>query len=245
MLLRALASATLLVAAGLTSGSPAYAAGPVQVSMHDGRVSIDATEVPLTQILEEWTKAGGPRFVNAGNLNPAPTTIQLSDVPEKEALAILLRPTSGFLAVERTAAAPQLSRFDRVMIMPGTPLPTSAMPTRPTPLPLPVAPAATAMPNGVAPVMGTDGQPVPDDQQPAPFVPRPQPVNAPPQPAPMPMPLPQTAPPAGVAPAGPPPAGAPTPSGAAAPGIIIPPPATNAPGTAAPPAQPPSGPTSR
>jgi hypothetical protein len=234
MLLRAFSTIALAAAAVVATSSTTYADPHVSVSMHDGRVSIEATDAPLAQILNEWTRAGGPRFVNAANLSATPTTIQLANVPEKEALAILLRPASGFLAVARTGAAANLSLYDRVLIMPGAPLPTSAMPTRPSPLPLPAA--AARMPNPVGAVIDANGQAMPDDQQPMPFTPRPQPqpqsqqpVTTPTQPSPVPLPSP----------------GAPTPSGASTPGIIIQPPAANVPGSTAQPAPPSNPPTAR
>ena len=47
-----------------------------------------------------------------------PLTLELRDVPEDRALDILMRPLSGYVAAPRPAAMPNLSKFDRILVMP-------------------------------------------------------------------------------------------------------------------------------
>ena len=100
----------------VVASAPAFA--DVQVTMHDGRVSVVATEATLRQILTEWARVGQTKVVNVERIPGAPMTIELRDVPEAQALEILLRSLSGYVAAPRPAQAPNLSRFDRIVVMP-------------------------------------------------------------------------------------------------------------------------------
>lgn len=96
----------------------APAAADVQVTMHDGRVTVVAKDATLRQILTEWARVGQTKVVNVERVPGAPMTLELREVPEAQALAILLRPLSGYLAAPRAAQADNLSRFDRIVVMP-------------------------------------------------------------------------------------------------------------------------------
>ena len=71
--------------------------------MQNGRVTIIADNVPLRQILQEWARVGQTKIVNADKLaGPAHNvTLQLIDAPERDALDILLRSASGYIAAPR------------------------------------------------------------------------------------------------------------------------------------------------
>src|SRR5689334_20673654 len=84
---------TVVAAALLTS--PVYA--DVRVSMANGRVTIVATDATPRQILEEWARVGQTRLVNAERLTGPPTSIDLENVPEAQALDTLLRSASGYV----------------------------------------------------------------------------------------------------------------------------------------------------
>ena len=96
--------------------APAHA--QVQITIHDSRVSLVAKDATLEQILAEWAKVGQTMFVNSERIPGGPLTLQLTDVPEAEALDILLRVVSGYIAVPRTPPVAGLSRFDRIIVMP-------------------------------------------------------------------------------------------------------------------------------
>ena len=107
----AVAAATCLLA-----GSPAWA--DVQVTMHDGRVTIVAKDATLRQIMTEWARVGQTKVVNVERIPGGPLTLELRDVPEDQALDVLMRSLSGYLAAPRPTPAPSLSKFDRILVMP-------------------------------------------------------------------------------------------------------------------------------
>jgi len=100
----------------LATGSSARA--DVQITMQNGRVSVVAKDATLRQILTEWARVGQTKVVNVERIPGAPMTIELRDIPEAQALEILLRSLSGYMAAPRATPAPNLSRFDRVVVMP-------------------------------------------------------------------------------------------------------------------------------
>lgn len=104
--------------AALASGlaSPAVA-GELKLSMQDGRVTIMADNVPLRQILQEWARIGHAKIVNADKLSGPAVTLQLVNVTEKEALDILLRSASGYIAAPRPVAVAGAAMYDRVTIL--------------------------------------------------------------------------------------------------------------------------------
>lgn len=107
-----------IVLAGLTLGIASVAsAGTVKVSIHDGRVTILAEDVSVRQILDEWSRVGQTRMVNADKVFGPTVTLQLVDVPEREALDTLLRSVSGYIAAPRQAALANASMYDRITIM--------------------------------------------------------------------------------------------------------------------------------
>jgi hypothetical protein len=142
------------------------------VTIHDGLATIIAKDASAAEILAEWGRAGGTTIVNAEKLTSTRLTIELRDVPEKQALDVVLRSAGGYLAVERSAV-PQLgSRYDRIFIMASSVPPRDTGPTpaqRPTfsaPQPPPFVPFSP--PGSAQRVVGPDGRPVADDQEGAP-----------------------------------------------------------------------------
>ena len=146
-------------------------AGELKLSINSGRATVIATDVPLTQVLQEWARVGRTRIVNAERLASAPVTVTLVDVPEKEALDIILRNASGYVAAPRAELVANESMYDRILIMP-----TSIAPPA-----MPVSTAAAAPQPFQRPPLPT---PIDDDDEPVT-------VNVPPQPQ---MPTPQPAP---------------------------------------------------
>jgi hypothetical protein len=131
------------MAVWLASTTPATA--QVQLAISDGRVSLTATNATLRQILAEWARVGQTRIVNGDRVGGEPLTLQLADVPEERALAILLRSLSGYLAAPRPTPVAGASRFDRILVMPTVSRPrlaVSAPPaaTQPAPEPMTLAP---------------------------------------------------------------------------------------------------------
>jgi hypothetical protein len=113
-------------------GHAATASAEVRLTMAEGRVTISARNATVSQILAEWARVGQTRIVNGERLVGGPVTLELTNVPEAEALDILLRNASGYLLAPRAAAHPTASRFDRVLILPTTSAPRAAAVPQPT-----------------------------------------------------------------------------------------------------------------
>ena len=82
---------------------PAEAQLSLQIS--NGRVTLDAKNVPARQILSEWARIGGTKIVGGDKVTGAPLTLKLADMPEKQALEVILRNVAGFMAAPRLASA--------------------------------------------------------------------------------------------------------------------------------------------
>lgn len=136
-----------LLIAALALPLPA-SAGQLVLSFKDGRVTLKATEVSLRQVLNEWARLGQTRIVGLEKLTGSPLTLELTDVPEKQALEILLRTLAGYVAAPRAGVGTAaMSRFDRLVLLPtsvasaaplGGPRPAAFAPTPPTPFPDPI-----------------------------------------------------------------------------------------------------------
>jgi hypothetical protein len=104
-------------------------AGEMSLTIHDGRVTLIADNVPVRQILAEWARVGQTKIVNGERVPGPPLTVRLLDVPERDALEVLLRTASGFLAAPRATLVAQASQYDRILILPtSTPPPAAASP---------------------------------------------------------------------------------------------------------------------
>jgi len=113
--------ALLLIALALC---PAVsAAGPLTLSIGNGRVSISAQDVPLRQVLAEWERQGGTKIVNRDRVPASLLTIELTNVREEKALETILRTAAGFVAVARGADSTGASMYARIVIMPGSATP--------------------------------------------------------------------------------------------------------------------------
>lgn len=110
--------------AGITA-APA-AAQQLTLSFGDeGRVTVDATSVPVRTILTKWAELGGTKVVGAERVSGAPLTIKLTDVPESQALEVILRSVAGYMAAPR-ATGTGASRYDRILILATSSVPAPA-----------------------------------------------------------------------------------------------------------------------
>jgi hypothetical protein len=127
---------TLLLAAAL-SVVAAWPAGAqnLKVEFHDGRVSVEASSVPVRTILTEWGKVGGTKIVGADKISGAPITVKLINVTEAQALETILRSVAGYMAAPRNAGA-GASTYDRIMVMATSsappPVASTARPQQPS-----------------------------------------------------------------------------------------------------------------
>src|SRR5438552_15404633 len=158
--------AAIGVAAWLLAGSVAFA--EVQLSLQDGRVTLIAKDATVRQILTEWARVGQTNVVNLDRIPGGPLTLELTDVPEQQALDVLLRALSGYMAAPRAVVAANLSRFDRIVVMP-----TSAPPRAPVSAAAPPPTLAQPRPQFVQPQFQPPPQPADDDddERPSPNVP--------------------------------------------------------------------------
>jgi hypothetical protein len=239
--------AAIGAAAWLLAGSVAFA--EVQLSLQNGRVTLVAKDATVRQILAEWARVGQTTVVNLDRIPGGPLTLELSDMPEQQALDVLLRTLSGYMAAPRAAVAVNLSRFDRIVVMP-----TSAPPRAPVSASAPPPAFAQPQPQFVQPQpQFQPPQPADDDddERPAPNVPVPnprgpvfntfpaQPQVVTPQPAGAPGPNYNAQPPVQQQPGGAPTAPF---GGVAVPGMVAPPPQQGQPGQQPVPGQPPRRP---
>lgn len=119
------------VVASLLASPVAFA--DVKLTMKDGKVTLVAKDVTVKQILTEWARIGQTKIVNLEKIPGGPITVELVDVPEAQALDVLLRSMAGYMAAPRSAGVTNLSNFDRIVVMPtSTPPRASAAPSTPT-----------------------------------------------------------------------------------------------------------------
>src|SRR5690349_11857084 len=126
-----------IVVAALTLVFAGAAHADVRVTMQNGLVSIVATDATVRQILAEWARVGQTKIVNAERIAGGPVSLELSNVPEKQALDILLRSVNGYLAAPRPIVDPNASAFDRILVLPTTTPPRSISSSSSAPAPLP------------------------------------------------------------------------------------------------------------
>lgn len=112
--------------------SPVWAAG-LKMTINDGKVSIDAQDVTIRQILAEWARLGKTQIVNLERVASGPITLKIEDVPEKEALDIILRTVPGHIEVPRATYLPGASVYERILILAtATTVTVAARPQTPT-----------------------------------------------------------------------------------------------------------------
>ena len=152
---------SMLFGAAIVLLSAASASADVQLTMQNGRVTIVAKDASVRQILTEWARVGHTKIVNVERIPGGPMTLELRNVPESQALDVLLRTLSGYITAPRAADAANLSQFDRIIIMPTI---ASARPAAAAPPP----PVFQQQPQFTpqAPVVDDDT----DDERPAPNV---------------------------------------------------------------------------
>ena len=139
MKITVVAAAVLLLAASAE-------AQQMTLQIKDGRVDLEAHNIPVRQILAEWARVGGAKVVNGEKVIGAPVTLQLRNVPERQAIDTILRGVSGYMLAARPDGTAGVSAFDRIMILATSAAPRNApapamtgFPARPFPQPSPNA----------------------------------------------------------------------------------------------------------
>ena len=136
MVMRIRTACALAFAFALGSAGPARA--EVRLAINDGRVTLTATNATVREILSEWAKVGKTTIVNAERIAGGPITIQLSNVYEEQALDVIMRSVSAYLAAPRLQLVANSSRFASILVLPtSTPPRNTPAPTTPTYVPPP------------------------------------------------------------------------------------------------------------
>jgi len=143
---------------GAVLAGPVAARAEVRLSIANGHVSLEAKDATLRQILDEWARVGQTKFVNVERLTGSAMTLQLTDMPEAQALDILLRSASGYLLAPRAVAVTNASQFDRILVMPTSTPPRSSAAAPATP---PTATFPPPFPGGMPPPDALDDDPMP------------------------------------------------------------------------------------
>ncbi len=131
----------LFAAAVLLATALPTAAQSISLTLDNGRVTLITQNATPAAILAEWARQGQIKVVDGERIPGTPLTLRLEQVPEREALDIVLRGAAGYIAAPRTQqAAAHLSRFDRVIVMATSPGASAARAAAPSTRP--AAPAA-------------------------------------------------------------------------------------------------------
>lgn len=129
-----------LVAVLTFVGANAASAQGFALELNNGRVTLDAQNAPVAQILAHWAKVGGITLVNGEALPSTPVTLKFVNARERDVLAVLLRNVGGYIL------GGSATSIDRIMIMTPdetAPRATASSGTR-APQPPANAPGATA-----------------------------------------------------------------------------------------------------
>jgi hypothetical protein len=119
--------AFLVASAMLVPTHAAAQSAPVSIQFQNGNVTVRTTgRTPLRTVLQEWARVGRARIVNAESVTVTLEQIELVNVPEQQALSVLLREVSGYAIGEREALSSGPSRFDRIMLLPRSTSATNA-----------------------------------------------------------------------------------------------------------------------
>lgn len=117
----------------LSWASAGQAQQPVDLQFANGAVTLHARNVTVRQVLAEWARVGHATIVNADGIAGAPVTLDLTSVPEAQALKILLRNVSGYVVAAREKNLPGASAFDRVVVLPSSAAPRPMTTSAPQP----------------------------------------------------------------------------------------------------------------
>jgi hypothetical protein len=137
----------------------------VRLTIENGQVNLSATDATVRQILAEWARVGQTTIVNADRIAGGPITLELTNIPEDQALDVILRSVSGYLAALRGTVLANASRYDRILVMP------TSTGTRPSAAPPP--PPMFQQPQFIPPQGGDD--PDEEDEDAPPNRPMPNP----------------------------------------------------------------------
>ncbi len=110
------------LALGLLMLCPAPgSAQELRLSIDAGRVTLQARNVSVRQIMAEWERVGQTSVPNRERIPDGMVTLTLTDVPESSALSTLLRSGNGYLAVARPSPVASASAYRTILLMAAAP----------------------------------------------------------------------------------------------------------------------------
>jgi hypothetical protein len=115
----------LFVFAAVACAVPARA-GEIMFSIRDGRVTLVARDAQLADILAVWEREGRTKIVARERVQGMVASLELTDEPERAALATVLRSVSGYVAA-RYADPPRDGSTYRFIVIDPAPAPTYAL----------------------------------------------------------------------------------------------------------------------
>jgi hypothetical protein len=96
----------------------AYAqAAPVRVAFADGLVTLVANDTLLTDVLAEWSRAGGTEIIGADQLPVVRVTVSMPGVAERDAIDAVLGPIAGYITAARFDVPAGSSQIRRLQIV--------------------------------------------------------------------------------------------------------------------------------
>lgn len=101
----------------------------LSLEIRDGLVTLQATNVPVRQVLAEWARVGGTRVVGGERVAGPPLTLSLEGVAEAKALDIVLRGAAGYVAAARSVPDSGRSTYDRILVLATSTPPVGAAPS--------------------------------------------------------------------------------------------------------------------
>jgi hypothetical protein len=107
------------------------AAQQLTLTFNNGLVTVDAAGVPVRTILNEWAKRGDTKVIGGERISGPSLTVKLIDVPESQALEVILRSVAGYMAAPRSTGE-GASMYDRILVMATSSAPAAAA-SRPAP----------------------------------------------------------------------------------------------------------------
>jgi hypothetical protein len=169
--MRILMRLALGLLAVVTTASAASA--DIQLTMRGGHVTLVANNVTVRQILAEWERVGQTKVINGDRVTGGLITLELRDMPERQALDIILRSVSGLILTPRAAVIENGSAFDHIIVMPPSVAPPPAQAAAPAPVFVQPPPFAQPSPFVQPPPFGQQqpGAVRDEDDQPRPTYP--------------------------------------------------------------------------
>ncbi|HUK37103.1 MAG TPA: hypothetical protein VLV86_24475 [Vicinamibacterales bacterium] len=132
--LNAVVGIALLAASVLMTTPRRASAQDLSLTFRNHRVTLLAKDVTVSRILERWAQIGGTAVVNGETIQSRPVTLQLVDVPEREALDVVLRSVDSYIVAERMTADEGVSVIDRILVMKSASAMRNVAPTAPPPM---------------------------------------------------------------------------------------------------------------